>query len=201
MARHLGISIGLDQGIKALNLGCSTFIDTAKINDNVFLGVAGIGFDAQVAEQFALFGKRGLFSYCQVAVREFVRYKPEYYQMTVDGRKLNRKAFILSFANSSQYGNDFVIAPHASADDGYLDLILIDDIPAYTILQFLYQLKRGTIDHSTHFRSYRFKELTIHYPHMKVHIDGEPISIQNDIKVTIQPKSLKILVPRTRAAP
>jgi diacylglycerol kinase family enzyme len=100
LARHLGIPLGPIQAIKALNHSQPIAIDTAKINDQTFLGVAGIGFDARVAHQFAQFGKRGFFSYCQVALREFSRYVPESYLITIDGKQLSRKAFILSFANS-----------------------------------------------------------------------------------------------------
>lgn len=195
LARHLGIPIGIERGIKALNQGYSMTIDTAKMNGKNFLGIAGIGFDSHIAKQFAIFGKRGFFSYCQVVLREFPRYRPQYYHMTIDGKQLTKKAFILTFANSSQYGNDFIIAPQAKIDDGYLDLIIIDDIPGYSILKFLYQFKHGTLNRSNHFESYRFKELIIHNSQMQTHVDGEPIQNQNHIRVIIQPKSLKILAP------
>ena len=196
LARHLGIPVGLIQAIKTLNHAHPIDIDTAKINDNTFLGVAGIGFDAHVAQQFAQFGKRGFFSYCQVVLREFLRYKPQSYLITIDGKEIFRKAFLLTFANSSQYGNDFIIAPQARISDGYLDLVIIDQIPGYSIPQFIYKFKHGTLDHSRHYETHRFRELTIHHPYMQTHIDGEPMLFQNDIKVTIQPKSLKILVPK-----
>lgn len=196
LARHLGIPVGLIPAIKALNHAHPIVMDIATINDKIFLGVAGIGFDAHIAQKFAQFGKRGFFSYCQVAWKEFSQYKPQTYLMTIDGKQIRRKAFILTFANSSQYGNNFIIAPNARISDGYLDLVIIDDISVYSISQFIYKFKQGTLDRSRHFETHRFKELTIHHPHMQTHIDGEPMLFQNDIKVTIQPKSLKILVPK-----
>lgn len=196
LARHLGIPVGLAQAIKALNHSHPIVIDTAKINDKIFLGVAGIGFDAHIAHQFAQFGKRGFLSYCQVALGEFLRYDPQSYLIKIDGKEIMRKAFILTFANSSQYGNDFIIAPNARIHDGYLDLIIIDDIPGYLTPQFIYKFKRGTLDHSRHFETHRFKEITIQHPSMQAHVDGEPILFQNQIKVTIQPDSLKIMVPQ-----
>lgn len=196
LARHLGIPVGLIEGIKALNHADPLLIDTAKINDKVFLGVAGVGFDAHIAHQFAQFGKRGLRSYCQVAMREFSRYKPRYYSLTIDGKRITKKAFLLTVANSSQYGNDFIIAPKARISDGYLDLVVLDDIPTYSIPSLLYKFKHGTIDRSRHFATYRFKEMTIHHSYLPSHADGEPLLFQDNIKVTVQPKSLKILVPR-----
>jgi YegS/Rv2252/BmrU family lipid kinase len=195
LARHLGIPVGLVPAIKALNHAHPIVIDTAKINAKTFLGVAGIGFDAHIAQQFAQFGKRGFFSYCQVALREFPRYESEWYQMTIDGKPIMRKAFVLTFANSSQYGNDFIIAPQARLSDDYLDLVIIDDIPRYSILQFLYKFKHGALHRSRHFETHRFREMTVRHRDMQAHLDGEPLLFHNQIKVTIQPPSLKILVP------
>lgn len=196
LARHLGIPVGLIKAIKALNHSYPIVIDTAKINNEIFLGVAGIGFDAHIAHQFARFEKRGFFSYCQVALREFSLYEPKSYLITIDGKQIIRKAFILTFANSSQYGNDFIIAPKAKIADGYLDLVIIDNIPIYSIPQFLYRFGHGTLNHSHHFETHKFREITIQDPYMQAHIDGEPILFENEIKITIQQKSLKILIPK-----
>lgn len=196
LARHLGIPVGLTEAIKALNHAHSIVVDTAKINDKTFLGVAGIGFDAYVAHKFALFGKRGFFSYCQVALKEFSSYTSQPYSILIDGKQINRRAFILTFANSSQYGNNFIIAPKARISDGYLDLVIIDDIPAYSIPQFLYRFRNGTLNYSSHFETHPFKEITIQSSYIQAHIDGEPIVCQNEIKVKVQPKSLKILIPK-----
>lgn len=197
LARHLGIPLGLTKAIKALNHASPIVIDTAKINEKIFLGVAGIGFDAHIAHQFAQFGKRGFLSYCQVALREFPSYEPTSYLMTLDGKQIIRKAFILTFANSSQYGNDFIIAPKAKISDGYLDLVIIDQIPIYSIPQFLFRFVRGTLDRSHHVEAYKFKEITIQHPCIQAHIDGESILFKDSIKVTIQSKSLRVLVPRS----
>lgn len=196
LARHLGIPVGLTKALKALNYSNPAVIDTAKINEKTFLGVAGIGFDAHVAHQFAQFGKRGFFSYCQVVLKEFSLYKTQYYSIAIDGKQINRKAFVLTFANSSQYGNDFIIAPKANVSDGYLDLVIIDDIPWYSIPQFLFRFGQSTLNHSHRFETYPFKEITIQHPAIKAHVDGEPVFFENEIKVTIQPKSLKVLVPK-----
>jgi YegS/Rv2252/BmrU family lipid kinase len=196
LARHLGIPVGLKKAINALNNGYSVVIDTATINEKTFLGVAGIGFDAHIAHKFALFGKRGFFSYCQVALEEFPLYVPQSYLITIDGKQITRNAFILTFANSSQYGNNFIIAPKARVSDGYLDLVIIDDIPIDSIPQFLYRFWQGSLNDSRHFETHPFKEITIQHPSIQAHLDGEPLLFENEIKVRIQPKSLKVLVPK-----
>jgi diacylglycerol kinase family enzyme len=80
--------------------------------------------------------------------------------------------------------------------DGYLDLVIIDDIPIYSIPQFLYRFGQGTLNHSRHFETHSFKEITIQHPGLQAHLDGEPALFENEIKIKIQPKSLKVLVPK-----
>ncbi|HEV8051807.1 MAG TPA: diacylglycerol kinase family protein [Parachlamydiaceae bacterium] len=196
LARHLGIPVGLSQSIQALNHAHTVVIDTAKINDIPFLGVAGIGFDAQIAQQFAVFGKRGLLSYCQVALAEFSDYESQSYFIKIDGKEITRKAFILTFANSSQYGNNFIIAPNAQIDDGYLDLVIIDEVSVYSIPALLYQLKSGRMEYSSYFETHRFKEITISQPLVQAHMDGEPVHFYEQINISVVPHSLKIMVPR-----
>lgn len=195
LARHLRIPVGLRSSIGSLNSSEPVCADSAKINDHLFLGIAGIGFDAQIAHQFAQFGRRGFFSYCRVALREFVHYHPEQYHLVVDGKEMDRKAFILSFANSSQYGNDCAIAPGASLSDGLLDLVIVDRIPILKVIPFFYRLTKGTIDRQSHFESLPFRELTIKKQRVQGHIDGEPVILQDEIHVVVQPRSLLIMAP------
>lgn len=195
LARHLGIPTGLSNGIRALNYAHSTRIDTAKINDTVFLNVAGIGFDALIAKKFAHFGKRGLFSYGQVAIQEFQKYGPQNYLITIDGKPFVKQAFILSFANSSQYGNDFFICSEAKTDDGYLDLVIVKDIPLMAAPKLFMRFKQNTLDRSRYCETLKFKEITIQHPYMQAHVDGEPMVFHDSMHITVNPHSLKIMVP------
>jgi diacylglycerol kinase (ATP) len=195
LARHFKIPVGLENSIQALNSSKITIMDTAKINQKPFFAIAGIGLDAQIAMKFAKFKKRGLLSYAKVFFQEFSSYKPKTHTFIIDGKTITKKGVIFTFANSSQYGNNFVIAPQADHQDGYLDLVILDDIPTLEIPNFWLKFKDGTLDHSKHFETHRFKELIIKTNKIKAHIDGEPIHLSDEIKVSVEPKSLKILTP------
>lgn len=200
LARHLAIPVGLKPALQALNTARPVLMDSAKINGKTFLGVAGIGFDARIAWEFSHFGKRGFFSYCQVALKEFSKYKPESYLITVDGKEIVKEAFILTFANCSQYGNQMIIAPQALLNDGLLDLVMIDRIPKYTIPFLFYKFKKGKIDHSPHFETIRFKELSIQKQSVQAHVDGEPLLLEESIRVSVQPASVKIMINYSQLA-
>lgn len=195
LAGHLHLPLDIVQAIRVLNQAQCVSIDTGKINDTVFLGVAGIGFDAHVAWEFAKGKRRGLASYIKIVLREFPKYESQSFSMVVDGKKISGENFIVSFANSSQYGNDFIIAPQARLQDGFLDLVMVKELPFYAVQQFVYHLKGGTLQVSKNVEFRRCREVVVKQPQIVAHIDGEPVLFHDEIKISVQPSSLKVMIP------
>ena len=83
------------------------------------------GFDAHVSFKFTEQGTRGLWTYLKVIVREYWKYEPLVYTIVQNGEERKEKAFVVTFANACQYGNDGFIAPQASTSDGLLDISVI----------------------------------------------------------------------------
>lgn len=61
--------------------------------------------------KFAEAGKRGLVTYVQKVLEETARYKPETYEIIDNGGSSHYKAFLISVANASQYGNNALHSP------------------------------------------------------------------------------------------
>ncbi|HTA27712.1 MAG TPA: diacylglycerol kinase family protein, partial [Bacteroidia bacterium] len=125
VANHFTIPHGQKEAIECINKMHISTIDTALVNDIPFLAVAGTGFDAEVAAMFAESKTRGFFSYIYLSARKYFSYKPADYEIKVDGTVYQKKSFVISVANSSQYGNNAYIAPEASTKDGILDVSII----------------------------------------------------------------------------
>ncbi|MFB6306122.1 MAG: diacylglycerol kinase family protein [Flavobacteriales bacterium] len=66
IARDLGISTHTKKALDCILHGKEKSIDTGLVNDQHFIGLVGIGFDAFVAEEFNQKPIRGLFSYASV---------------------------------------------------------------------------------------------------------------------------------------
>ena len=122
LARHLGISLIPKKAIELLIDAVPSIIDYGKINNEIlFFCSCGVGFDALVSLKFSQANRRGLMSYCNIALRENFNYKPETYHLITDeGAELIDKAFVIACGNAAQYGNDAFIAPHASIQDGLM---------------------------------------------------------------------------------
>jgi diacylglycerol kinase (ATP) len=127
LSRFLKIPMNTTQAIKVINDCKVRVIDTAKFNDKCFFNMAGMGFDAHISSVFAGNKSRGLSGYLKLGFKEMLDYKPQTYHIHIDGKEYIRKAFVVSVANSSQYGNNAHIAPNASITDGLLDVCIIKE--------------------------------------------------------------------------
>lgn len=196
LARFLQMPFKVNKAMQVLNQGHTREIDVIKLNDQYSLNVAGIGFDAFISHKFAEKRKRGPLTYMQLISREFPKYQSEHYMLEIDGEKMELDAFLISFANSSQYGNNFHIAPQASIDDGLIDVCLIRDFPKYTAPALLISLVDQSIDKSKYDKIVKARKISIQKDHpLQGHVDGEAVTFGKDLNIEILPLSLKVIVP------
>ena len=81
------------KAINIINEGLIDIIDYGKINDVPFFCTCGVGFDAFVSLQFSKAGRRGPLIYLEKTLLESLKYKPETYELEMDGSTLRYKAF------------------------------------------------------------------------------------------------------------
>ena len=141
-ARHLGYSVFMTKALKQVLTDQFAQIDVLEMNGKYSLNVSGVGFDAEVAHEFNHLKLRGVFSYIYAAIKLWFRYPEKKYKITGNGKVMKVNCFILSFANSSQYGNNAYIAPHASVRfDGYLHPETAGFLRDPVVFTFLHQFE------------------------------------------------------------
>lgn len=195
IARHLNIPTQVHEAIEVLKKGNLQIIDTVTINNRHYLGVAGIGFDAEVSWDFATFGHRGFISYLLLALKKFPNYRAQNYELIIDGKPLAKRAFLISFANTSQFGNGAYIAPHALVDDGFLEVVVVKKFPFYASFHMTHQLFHNSLMDSEYVETFHCRKVRLPKKNLKAHIDGEPILFEEGIDLMINPASLKVIVP------
>ena len=197
LARDLKIPQTISGAIHILNQFYSRKIDVMQINDLFSVNVSGIGFDAVIAKKFLELKHRGFKKYLKIIVQEIKKMKPESYKMLVDGNELNPEAYLISFANSRQWGNNAYIAPKAKIDDGLIDVVILHPFPLLPAPLMVTKLFTKTIDGSQYLDTIKAKEIVIKKEgKIFAHIDGEPHTFENQLKITIHEKKLNILVPK-----
>lgn len=196
LARHVGIPTNIKKALHVLNTGKAIAIDTISVNQNQYLGIGGVGFDAHVAHEFANYGKRGFSSYLKIICREFSKYQSKSYNLVIDGQTYNKEAFLITVANASQFGNNAVIAPEADIQDGLMDVCILKKAPYLSVLRLVIQLFNKTVNRSVFMEIIRCKSITIQNNVGGIlHLDGEPKIFEEELTFQINPLSLKIWVP------
>lgn len=197
LARHLHIPMDVRKAVGVINKNIIERIDYGMINSHPFFCTCGVGFDASVTMDFSKKRTRGLLTYVETTLLDYVRYKPEVYTLTTDeeGEK-QYKAFLVTVANASQYGNNAYIAPRATMRDGLLDVVILSPFKAYDVPMLAYRLFNKKMEGSQYVTHLQTKHLTIHREKSGcAHFDGEPLSTGKDIDIRIFPGQLKVVVP------
>ncbi len=195
-AFHFKIPTKVYKAIEIINKQKTLLIDTAKINDEYFGNIAGVGFDAQIAWKFSNSNKRGLFSYLKIIFKEFFRYKQIVYDFKLDNKTFSKKAFLVSIANGSQFGNNAYINPEASTTDGLLEICILKRVPIALIPIIAIKLLNKQLHTSKYLEIHKTKKAIISNEKLHIaHIDGDPIETNNEIIITINPSSLHLITP------
>jgi diacylglycerol kinase (ATP) len=200
LSRFLRIPMNTVKAIQVINGLNVMQMDTATFNDKCYFNMAGMGFDAHISSIFAGNKKRGLSGYIKLGLKEMLNYKPETYVITVDGVSYTRTAFVVSIANSSQYGNNTYISPEASVTDGLLDVCVVKAFPLINLPKLAYVMLRGQTHQSKMVEIIKGKNIHISRPQAAaIHIDGEPFNMGKEISVSVVPLSLNIITPNYEA--
>jgi diacylglycerol kinase (ATP) len=198
LARMFRIPADPDRALRQMLQAAERRIDVGELNGRLFVNVAGVGFDAHVAECFAALerSRRGFLRYAAVVVRELGRYQAGAYAVTLDGEAQHpRSAFLVSFANGRQWGNGAVIAPAAATDDGVLDAVIVDARSLAATIGALPRLFAGSVDRLRGVQIVQVKcaEVVAAESHRLIcHVDGEPLDAGTMARVRIHPGVLRV---------
>jgi YegS/Rv2252/BmrU family lipid kinase len=196
MARTMKIPIDTNAAIRIINQGTFTNMDVAYANGQAFISNAGVAFDALISKKFAKSERRGLMVYSWLVTKYLWMYKTWDWKITIDGKEMTKKAFMVNVANGKQFGYNFQIAPVASFTDGYLDLVIVRKFPKILggVISFL--AMTGKIMNSRYVTHMRGKEITISHPSLNLmQTDGDAHPCASEIKFTVEQGAQKVFVP------
>jgi diacylglycerol kinase (ATP) len=195
LARELGVHPRPERAIADALRAVPQRMDVGEIDGHLFANLAGIGFDAHIASQFATATRRGFVGYAGITARALTGYVPQTYHVTVDGVETSHRAILVTIANSAQFGNNARIAPGAKVDDGELDLVVMEERSRFATVCNLPRLFNGTVARAPGCSIRRVREVTIESDQpMTYHVDGEPMQGGTRLRARIHPGALRVAV-------
>lgn len=171
-------------------------MDYAKANDRIFFCTCGIGFDAIVADKVAGSKNRGFLMYLQKMISTFFTRKPDTYKIIYPEGTIEQQMFLVTCANTGQYGYNAYIAPHADVQDGLLDITILKPINLLNVPKIGIQMFKKTLYKNKKMIGIKTNDVTISRDKEgPMHLDGDSYIMGKEIHVQIIPKGLKMLVP------
>lgn len=177
-------------------------VDAARVDGDVFINVAGFGFDASVVE--AMDGVRWLRGdalYLYAALRQLFGYPG--FRAAVDGDGdpplALRPELAIIVANGRHFGGAFTIAPEASVDDGRLDLIAIGPAAPLRRLRLFAAATRGRHVGFPEVIRRRGERFTLRFERAPLfEADGELRRAAGaEVEVASLPGALRVVAPRS----
>jgi len=195
LARHLKIPVRVKEAVNVINHSKVISIDYGLVNDIPFFCTCGVGFDAFVGMRFAESEQRGFITYVKTTLSEYVHYKPKKYQLKAGKTKIANRAFLVTFANAAQWGNNAYISPHADIQDGKLDICILAPFPRFRALNIGYRLFSRKLHKSPYLKVLRTDKAVLKRKKAgAVHYDGEPAVMKKKITIQAMHRGLNVMV-------
>ncbi len=197
MAKALGLSSDLDDCLKTIFEGNEREIDLGLANDEYFLNIGSIGFDAEVVTnniRIKKVIKSGL-SYALSVIYTLLSFKKKKVEISIDGIKREDRIVLLAAGNGNYYGGGMMILPRAKLDNGLLSVCIVKLASNFTLLVLFPSIFKGN---HTKYEKYvdmvDGKEVIVRSKEkLCLNIDGEVYQNIYEVKFKISDKKLKVL--------
>lgn len=198
-AREIGMPLLFEEAVSRLQRARTLPCDAGRANGELFLNLAGVGIEAEIAWRFMEQGKtgaRGMWPYFKIGAKTAFTYKPHTLDVEFDGARETVAPLTLVFANGRQYGSNFKIAPEASLRDGLLDMVVVQDAPKWKLALAAPSFFTDNWRPFGLTRTTRVKHTLIRQPgEIVYHVDGEPRKTRDTLEISVEPGALKVWFP------
>jgi diacylglycerol kinase (ATP) len=208
LARELGYPLSPERAIGCALAGTLERIDLGRIEhrdagwSRWFCGVAGVGFDAAVAEHARTRVRRlrGPAVYAWATLATLAAFRAPRVELASDGGEFAGEVFFVAFANTSHYGGGMRIAPDADPTDGRLEILVVRRVSKLRLLAVFPRVYRGShVGHPAIVRRVATRARLTVTPAQPINADGEGLGWtgREGLDVSLQPRGLAVV----RAAP
>jgi diacylglycerol kinase (ATP) len=149
-----------------------------------FLNILGLGFVADVTKTAKKLKMLGNVSYTLGVLHRTIRLNSFVANIRLDGQTLDRDCIFIEISNT-RYTSNFLMAPGASIDDGYLDVTILNRVTRRRLLQAFPKVFTGEHVKLPEVETFQAREILIETPGGEKVLtpDGEVLGI-SPVKIT-----------------
>ncbi|HEX9756138.1 MAG TPA: diacylglycerol kinase family protein [Gemmatimonadales bacterium] len=198
LAAALGIPRELGRALEVFQGGSERQIDLGLVNGRPFCTVAGIGFDAHVAERVRAGAWRALggWAYTAGVLAHLFTWRTPAMRLEGDFGVVEGRFLLAAVSNTGRYGGGIEIAPGSRPDDGALDCCLVRDGPRLRLLRIFPTVFGGRHVRFPEVEMRRTCRLVVEADRpLPIVADGEPVGT-TPATLGVDPLAVRVVVPR-----
>lgn len=171
-------------------------IDTLHANEHFFMHLADVGFNAHIVKLFNRSNSRGLTTYIKFVLKEFFKYPTHHFDIETDNGSFSGRAFMVTVANSNQFGSNLTINPEGNWSDGKFEIIIIKRFPKKQALMIFWRLLNKRIQFSPHCLIIKCTKAKVRCAKKRtLQYDGEIARKLKEVSFQIKHRNLRIITP------
>ena len=198
MAKELGIPIDIPGALEVVQEGVLQNIHLVKINNEICIHLADIGFNAFVIKEFDKYDIRGMWGYMKAAWKVLWRHPKMDVEIKIQGESVKSSAAMVVIANATKYGSGALINPVGRLDDDLFEVIVVKKISPSELFKMM-------VTHLAYnpAKTEVFQTGSLHIKsRIKAHfqVDGEYLGKIDRINAEIIKDAVQIIVPKPEKA-
>lgn len=176
-------------------------VRTADGAERLYMGGGGVGLDAEAARfaSGAYRKMRGRSRYLLSAIRALGNFRGIDVRVSLEGcekTSLQGEALVLGVLNTPSYGGGLRLAPEARLEDGWLDLVLLENLSAFEIAAMLPRMAVSGEIRTERIRRHRVTRARIETDRScTFHADGEVVGV-TPVEIAVVPRAMRVWHPR-----
>ena len=200
-AKDLGIPLAWRDALEVVVSGETKPIDAARINDRFFVNNVSMGLYPELVARREEKGR----DYPRWKARLYAAYatlqKYPHVAVTLDTEhhhEVIRTHMLMISNNSYDLSRLGIEAPRRALEEGRLSVYWLPHVPRLALTRFVAHYLAGRVRDTPGFRSFRTSQIKVQSSkrHLHLGIDGEVVTMNTPLVITIVPQSLSVKVPR-----
>ncbi len=163
--RDMGLKTGeFQKAIDIIASGKKKKVDVGKFETGecvcYYLNIVGLGFVSDVAELAHKLKFFGNFSYTLAIFAKLISLKSFPVKLELDGKSFERDSIFVEISNS-RYTSNFLMAPSAEIDDGYLDITILNKTSRTKLIKAFPKIFTGEHIHIPEVETFKAKKISV----------------------------------------
>ncbi|HRD54206.1 MAG TPA: diacylglycerol kinase family protein [Flavobacteriales bacterium] len=192
-ARSIGLPLDPETALRHALTAAPRRMDACYLNDEFFLGNAGIGFDARVAHRFDKSKGRGMLGYTRIVVQEIFSARPMRVVLKANHDTAEHQVLMLVFCNTREFGNGADISPGSRPDDGLAELRVVRKPSFFPLLKAFFDVYTHRADSNPNVLNVPATEAQVWQAGTWAHLDGEPMELGHELRFRLVPQCLWVV--------